>query len=484
MDWSDKPRTIQILVDNDSWILPFVEQLAVAINRAGDRCCLRRSAGEVQTGDVLLLLGCTQLVSDDVLGRNARNLVVHESALPEGRGFAPMPWQVIEGASTIEVCLLHAAEEADAGDVLLRHEIELDGTELCDQLRRMQGNATSRICMDYLRAETEPVATPQFGASSTYSRRLPADSQLDTRQSLADQFDLLRVCDNERYPAWFEHRGKRYKLKIEEVRQAADCKTLPSGSPRHSQLEGSCSQLNIETSAEQNETAYLVAGCKSWNREAFDRLSPSLPGNWYYAGDRDKLTAAITRLKPSKVFFLHWSWIVPQEILQQTECVCFHMTDLPYGRGGSPLQNLISRGHSTTKLSALQMTDELDAGPIYLKADLSLDGTAADILRRATELSFTMIEQLVMQPVLPVAQSGDIVKFSRRKPQQSELAGDGTLEQIYDHIRMLDGEGYPPAFLDIEGIHIEFHDAQTNSHSVEAKATITLREPKTTRRSA
>ncbi len=25
------------------------------------------------------------------------------------------------------------------------------------------------------------------------------------------------------------------------------------------------------------------------------------------------------------------------------ECVCFHMTDVPYGRGGSPLQNLIIR---------------------------------------------------------------------------------------------------------------------------------------------
>jgi methionyl-tRNA formyltransferase len=33
---------------------------------------------------------------------------------------------------------------------------------------------------------------------------------------LAEQFDLLRVVDSERFPAFFEYRGRRYKLKIEK----------------------------------------------------------------------------------------------------------------------------------------------------------------------------------------------------------------------------------------------------------------------------
>ncbi len=37
-----------------------------------------------------------------------------------------------------------------------------------------------------------------------------------------------------------------------------------------------------------------------------------------------------------------------------------HMTDVPYGRGGSPLQNLIARGHTSTKLTAMRMTAEVD----------------------------------------------------------------------------------------------------------------------------
>ena len=55
------------------------------------------------------------------------------------------------------------------------------------------------------------------------------------------------------------------------------------------------------------------------------------------------------------------------------------MTDLPYGRGGSPLQNLIIRGHKKTKISALRMVNELDAGPIYFKRSLSLNGNAQKI---------------------------------------------------------------------------------------------------------
>jgi methionyl-tRNA formyltransferase len=57
---------------------------------------------------------------------------------------------------------------------------------------------------------------------------------------------------------------------------------------------------------------------------------------------------------------------------------------LPYGRGGSPLQNLIDLGHKDTFVSALKMTEELDAGAIYLKKPLSLEGLAEEIYMMVT----------------------------------------------------------------------------------------------------
>src|SRR4051812_3973566 len=59
----------------------------------------------------------------------------------------------------------------------------------------------------------------------------------------------------------------------------------------------------------------------------------------------------LARLRPRYVFFPHWSWIIKPEIYDSFECVVFHMTDLPFGRGGSPLQNLIVSGVYRTKIS-------------------------------------------------------------------------------------------------------------------------------------
>ena len=51
--------------------------------------------------------------------------------------------------------------------------------------------------------------------------------------------------------------------------------------------------------------------------------------------------------------------------MKRYDCVIFHMTDLPYGRGGSPLQNLIIRGYKKTNVVSNKCVGEVDAGPIY-----------------------------------------------------------------------------------------------------------------------
>jgi len=204
-------------------------------------------------------------------------------------------------------------------------------------------------------------------------------------------------------------------------------------------------------------SAYLVAGCKPWSRRIYDQSLAQLPGEWQFAGSVDQLTPhRIRSLSPRYIFFLHWSWKVPAEIYEPYECVCFHMTDVPYGRGGSPLQNLIARGHRDTKLTALRMTAEMDAGPVYFKESLSLEGNAEEIYLRAANLSATMVRTIVQQEPTPVPQTGEAVLFTRRKPEESRI-GDGlqSLEQLHDFIRMLDADGYPRAFVEYAGFRLE-----------------------------
>jgi methionyl-tRNA formyltransferase len=223
---------------------------------------------------------------------------------------------------------------------------------------------------------------------------------------------------------------------------------------------------------------YLVLGCKPWNRRLFDQSLRLLPGRWKYVDLPEDLTLDLVRkLSPRYIFSLHWSWKVPEQIVKEVECVCFHMTDVPYGRGGSPLQNLIVRGHRDTKLTALRMTRDFDAGPVYLKRDLSLEGGAEEIYLRAAALSADMIKQIVQDEMQPSPQTGEPVNFTRRKPEESQITELDSLERLHDFIRMLDAEGYPRACLSHAGYRFEFSRSALYDGRVVADVRITL-EPK------
>jgi len=221
--------------------------------------------------------------------------------------------------------------------------------------------------------------------------------------------------------------------------------------------------------------AYLVVGYKSWNRRVFDDVISRYPGEWHYIGSREELTLKrVQELNPRYIFFLHWSWKVPAEIVNKYECVCFHMTDVPYGRGGSPLQNLILRGHKNTKLTALKMVEELDAGPVYLKEDLYIgSGSAEEIYIRTTYKAGEMIKRIISEEPEPVPQEGEVTVFQRRRPEESEIPDLDDLQHLYDVIRMLDAEGYPRAFLEWKGFRFEFSRAELHNGQIVANALIT-----------
>jgi methionyl-tRNA formyltransferase len=217
--------------------------------------------------------------------------------------------------------------------------------------------------------------------------------------------------------------------------------------------------------------SYVLAVSKPWVLETFLEIRPRLPGEWSVVRAKDDLAAMLASQQPRYVFFPHWSHRVPQSITTQFECVCFHMTDLPYGRGGSPLQNLISRGHRETTLTALRMTSEVDAGPIYAKRPLSLEGSAAEIFDRSAPLVCELIEWIVQVEPDPEPQAGEPTVFHRRKPEESEVPSDLSATQLHDHIRMLDAPGYPKAFMRHGPWRLEFDQAKLVADRVQARVT-------------
>lgn len=175
---------------------------------------------------------------------------------------------------------------------------------------------------------------------------------------------------------------------------------------------------------------------------------------------------------PDYIFFLHWPHMIPAEIYNNFNCVVFHMTDLPYGRGGSPLQNLILEGHQHTKISALKVQAGIDTGPLFLKRNLSLAGTAEEIFLRAGKIMVEMIIEIINTQPIPKDQEGEVTLFKRRTPEESSIQFLSDIEKVYDFIRMLDAEGYPKAFIETESFIFEFSRASIKSDGIFADVKI------------
>ncbi|WFS62279.1 hypothetical protein LF599_16695 [Pseudodesulfovibrio thermohalotolerans] len=223
---------------------------------------------------------------------------------------------------------------------------------------------------------------------------------------------------------------------------------------------------------------YAVFTIKEWNTSTFSHVCKDYPGTWHIFTNKEDLTLEnLSRINPRYIFFPHWSWMVDEQITSSYECVCFHETDLPYGRGGSPIQNLIARGHKKTVISAIKMTNDLDAGEIYLKTELSLEGLAEEIYLRSAQVVAGMIYRIITENVIPISQNGDPVYFERRTPKQSKLSADfDSLDAVFDHLRMLDADTYPRAYIDVGMMRIEFSRPALRCGKILCDATIRIKE--------
>ena len=208
----------------------------------------------------------------------------------------------------------------------------------------------------------------------------------------------------------------------------------------------------------------IIAGTHLWRKKMASNIAAATGQDCIYISKPEELSiTSISTVNPQYVFFTHWSNIIPQEVFESYECIVFHMTDLPFGRGGSPLQNLISRGIYETKISALRCVKSLDAGPVYMKRPLSLYGTAQEIYMRANVIIEEMIISIIKDNPKPIEQSGEPVIFKRRNELDGDIAQLKTLEEVHDFIRMLDADGYPRAFLEINNLRLEFSRSSIKS---------------------
>ena len=206
---------IAILTSPDQWFLPYAKQLQEEL----DESELLYDYNKINSVyDIIFILSYHKIIPIQQLEANRHNIVIHASALPQGKGWAPMFWQVLEGKNDIPFTMFEASSGVDDGDIYMKKTLHLTGYELNDVLRDKQANLIIDMCVKFMNNyENYKSPQEQSGEESFYSKRSAKDSGLDINKTIKEQFNLLRIVSNDDYPAFFEIDGHKYILKIEEA---------------------------------------------------------------------------------------------------------------------------------------------------------------------------------------------------------------------------------------------------------------------------
>lgn len=174
---------------------------------------------DARGGDILFLVSCTEIVDKSVRDRYRHALVLHASDLPEGRGWSPHVWAILEGARDITVSLLDAEDRVDTGAIWAKRRFRVPADALYDEINAgLFAKELALMDEALAMAMRGEGPVPQRADGVSYCpRRRPEDSELDPTRALSELFDAIRVADPDRYPAFFRLRGHVYEIRLRKV---------------------------------------------------------------------------------------------------------------------------------------------------------------------------------------------------------------------------------------------------------------------------
>lgn len=211
---------ITILTDNNkSWYMKYGSLLNNRFNELGHTSIFVNNKEAIQEGDVCFLLSCTKILPEVFLNYNKYNIVIHASDLPNGKGFSPLQWQILEGKNTIVLTLFNAVQELDAGDYFIKDSLSFEGHELLDELHEKMGLKINDMAVNFVNNINMLIPIKQIGKSSYYPKRTIKDDKLDINKSLIELFNHFRIANNDEHPLYFEYKGYKYNLKIEKLNE-------------------------------------------------------------------------------------------------------------------------------------------------------------------------------------------------------------------------------------------------------------------------
>lgn len=175
---------------------------------------ISKNPNTIKSQNIVFPLSYTRILPESFLQKNELVLIAHSSKLPKDKGFAPLQYQILRDENKVYMSLIKASKEVDAGPIYFQNSFVLNGTELSDEIRNIQGKQLLNMIKKFLIKYPNIKSKKQIGKSNFNKKRYSKDSQLDINKTIKQQFNHLRINDNELYPSFFYYKEQKYIIKI------------------------------------------------------------------------------------------------------------------------------------------------------------------------------------------------------------------------------------------------------------------------------
>lgn len=156
--------------------------------------------------DLAIAVGVRVLISESIYDAPKFGTVaLHDSLLPEYRGFAPLNWSIINGEKEMGVTAFFLNEKMDGGDIVDQIRVEIDELDTGPALYEKVCDATvelvDKICCKFETGEIKGT-TQNYAEGSFTCSRIPSDGMIDWKCSTDVISNLVRSLTHP-YPGAF-----------------------------------------------------------------------------------------------------------------------------------------------------------------------------------------------------------------------------------------------------------------------------------------
>ena len=154
--------------------------------------------------------------------------------------------------------------------------------------------------------------------------------------------------------------------------------------------------------------------------------------------------------KPDYIVVAAYGQMLPREILDIAPCINLHASLLPKYRGASPIQQALLNGDAQTGVTAMQMEEGLDSGPVlaWNVIPVTLGDRKSDLFEKLGEMAASLIVDVLNRydSLRPLPQCDADASYCKKISKRDGLVTfDLPVDEIYNRFRAY--EGWPGIYL-------------------------------------